>query len=162
MRPCVIVVRISGVRIFTFEAELWLPRPREEVFHFFADAANLEAITPAFLNFHTLTPQPIEMRVGTLIDYKLRVRGIPLKWRTEITAWEPPFRFVDEQLRGPYRQWIHEHRFEPSRGGTLCTDSVKYAVLGGTIINELIVKRDVAAIFAYRNEQLTRRFGAGT
>ena len=99
------------------------------------------------------------MHLGTLIDYKLRVHGLPLKWRSEITAWEPPTCFVDEQRRGPYRTWIHEHRFEESGKGTLCTDFVRYSVWGGAEVNWL-VRRDVKRIFAFRTRQLRQLFGA--
>jgi ligand-binding SRPBCC domain-containing protein len=142
-----------------FRSELWLPRPREEVFNFFGDALNLQAITPEFLNFVVLTPAPIVMRAGTLIDYKLRVRGIPLRWRTLISAWEPPFRFMDEQLRGPYRQWIHEHTFEECDGGTLARDVVRYSVFGGALVDRLFVRRDVEKIFAYREKRLKELLG---
>ncbi|MGB9275140.1 MAG: SRPBCC family protein [Terrimicrobiaceae bacterium] len=105
------------MRTHEFRCELWLPRPLGEVFSFFADAGNLELLTPPQLNFHILTPCPLEMRVGLLIEYRLRVRGIPLRWQSEITAWEPPHRFVDEERRGPYRLWQHEHLFEERDGG---------------------------------------------
>lgn len=147
------------MREHLFQSAIWLPRRREEVFDFFGDALNLQAITPPFLNFTVLTPAPIEMRAGTLIDYKLRVRGIPLRWRTLISAWEPPCRFVDEQLRGPYRQWIHEHTFEEREGGTLAKDFVRYAVPGGALIERLFVRRDVEAIFAYRTKRLLELLG---
>ncbi len=110
------------MKIFTFTTQLWLPRRRDEVFAFFADAHNLQILTPDWLNFKILTPRPIAMRAGALIDYKLRLRGIPIRWRTKITEWQPPFSFQDEQLRGPYRQWIHRHWFEEKDGGTLCRD----------------------------------------
>lgn len=141
-----------------FEAELWLPRRREEIFPFFADARNLEAITPPFLRFVVLTPAPIEMRAGTVIDYKLRIHGLPVRWRTLISAWEPPVRFVDEQVRGPYRQWIHEHTFEEREGGTLMRDRVRYRVPGGALIDRLFVRRDVERIFAFRRDTLMRHF----
>jgi ligand-binding SRPBCC domain-containing protein len=142
------------VKEFSLHQELWLPLPREKVFPFFADAANLEAITPSFLNFVVLTPAPIVMRVGTRIDYNLRVHGLPLRWQSEITAWEPPHRFVDEQRRGPYRLWIHEHRFEERDGGTLCVDHVRYAVFGGRLIEKFFVRRDLGRIFAYRQSRI--------
>jgi ligand-binding SRPBCC domain-containing protein len=145
---------------YLFEDELVLPQPQGVIFPFFADARNLQIITPPWLGFEILPPVPEEIRAGTLIDYRIRVHGIPLKWRTAITAWEPPFRFVDEQLRGPYRRWIHEHTFEPCGGGTLCRDRVRYAVPGGAIINALFVRPDVEQIFAFRKRVLTERFGA--
>ncbi|MFN3407661.1 MAG: SRPBCC family protein [Limisphaerales bacterium] len=147
------------MKIFTFECEQWLARPVEAVFPFFADARNLQAITPPWLDFQVLTPDPIEMRAGTLIDYKLRVHGVPLRWRTLIREWEPPHRFVDEQLRGPYRQWIHEHTFAARDGGTLARDVVRYAVPGGALVNRWFVRRDVERIFAFRRRELARRFG---
>ena len=149
------------MKIRHFESELWLPRPRNEVFAFFADAANLDAITPPWVKFRTITPGPIEMRTGTLIDHRLRIRGLPIRWRTKITAWEPPARFVDEQIRGPYRLWIHEHLFEERDGGTLVVDRVRYAVPFDFIVHPLLVRRDVERIFAWRTECLKRRFGSG-
>jgi ligand-binding SRPBCC domain-containing protein len=146
------------MQTFTFTAEQLLPQPRAEIFPFFADAANLEALTPPWVNFHIVTPQPIEMRVGALIDYRLRIHGLPVRWRTRITAWEPPFRFIDEQLHGPYRLWVHEHTFEPHAQGTLARDHVQYAPLGGALINRLFVRRDIERIFAYRAEALRRQF----
>lgn len=136
-------------------------RPPGALFPFFADAFSLERITPPFLRFRVVTPPPIEMGVGTLIDYRLRVRGIPVRWRTEITAWEPPLRFVDEQIRGPYRTWIHEHRFQTIEGGTRMTDTVRYAAPGGRLVERLLVDRDVAEIFEFRRRVLERIFAAG-
>jgi ligand-binding SRPBCC domain-containing protein len=147
------------MKVRHFASELWLPRPRDEVFAFFSDARNLEAITPPWVNFRMLSPAPAEMRVGTLIDYRLKVRRIPIRWRTKITEWQPPVRFVDEQLRGPYRLWVHEHEFEPRDGGTLVRDRVRYAVPFDFLVHALFVRRDVARIFAYRAENLLRRFG---
>jgi ligand-binding SRPBCC domain-containing protein len=146
------------MRIRQFKSELWLPRAREEVFSFFSDPANLNAITPAWLNFRMVTAAPVEMRVGTLIDYRMRIRGIPVSWRTRITIWEPPGRFVDEQLNGPYRLWRHEHEFESQNGGTLVRDRVRYAVPFDFIAHPLMVRRDVERIFAYRQEKLRELF----
>ena len=141
-------------------ARLRLPRPRPEVFAFFADAGNLEALTPPFLRFHIETPGPIEMRPGTLIEYRLRVHGLPIRWQTRITSWEPPVRFVDEQLRGPYRMWLHEHTFDDAPGGgTFVNDRVRYRPPFGRLANWLVVERDVRAIFRYRSESLLRLFG---
>lgn len=143
---------------FTLLAEVVLPRPLREVFPFFANAENLERITPPFLHFQILTPRPIEMRRGTLIDYKISLHGIPIRWRTEITVWEPPFRFVDTQLRGPYREWIHEHTFEERDGETVCRDRVDYKVPGGSLVHRLFVERDVRTIFTYRRDVLLEIF----
>ena len=143
-----------------FECKIWLPLKPEELFPFFADAANLDAITPPWLHFNIVTPKPIEIKTGALIDYKLKVRGLPLRWRTLIRDWEPPHRFVDEQLRGPYRQWIHEHTFEAQDGGTLARDVVRYAVLFDFIAHPLFVRRDIEKIFAFRQQSLKEKFGA--
>ncbi len=144
------------MRARKFRCELWLPRPPEEVFQFFADAGNLDAITPPWLHFHIVTPQPVTMRTGTLIDYRLRVRGLPLRWRTLIQEWQPPNRFVDEQLWGPYRQWIHEHTFEPRDGGTLACDHVRYMVPFDWLLHRRFVRPDIEMIFRFRNAALTR------
>ena len=140
-------------------SSLWLPRPLEQVFPFFADAANLQRITPPWVNFRIRTPLPIVMRQGSHIDYTIRVRGVPLAWKTEITSWEPPLRFVDEQIRGPYRKWVHTHTFTERDGLTLCEDHVEYAAPGGRLIHWLFVERDVERIFAYRRERLESIFG---
>lgn len=141
-----------------FQTELWLPLPPEQLFPFFADAASLDAITPPWLHFQIVTPPPIEMREGALIDYKLRVRGLPLRWRTRINVWQPPHCFVDEQLRGPYLQWIHEHIFEPRDGGTLARDHVRYAAPFDWLTHRWLVRPDIEKIFKFRAEALTRRF----
>jgi ligand-binding SRPBCC domain-containing protein len=146
------------MRIREFTAEKTLPRPIDEVFAFFADAGNLQAITPPWVHFQILTPRPIEMRVGTLIDHRLKIRGVPVRWRSEITVWEPPHRFVDEQRRGPYRLWHHEHILQPCDGGTLCRDVVRYAVPFDFLLHGWLVRPDIEKIFAYRHEQLSRFF----
>jgi len=146
------------MKTLTFATELWLPEKRELVFSFFADARNLEIITPPWLKFHIVTPGPIEMRTGARIDYRLHVHGVPLQWLTEILAWQPPLRFIDEQLHGPYRQWIHTHTFDEKDGGTLCRDLVEYIVPGGRFINWLLVRRDIEKIFAYRQAFMKRHF----
>ena len=138
---------------YELEDQLFVPRPRDEVFAFYADAHNLEAITPPWLAFRIVTPDPIEMTPGTLIDYKLRLHGIPISWRTRIAAWEPPLRFVDMQLRGPYTLWHHEHTFEEHEGGTLVTDRVRYDHLWGGFVERWFVRPDLDRIFAYRKQK---------
>ena len=148
---------------FQLQTEVRLARHINDVFAFFAEARNLEDITPAFLKFNVLTPAPIEMAAGTLIDYRLSLRGVPIRWRTRIDEWDPPVRFVDFQLSGPYRLWRHEHTFTPVLGGTLCTDRVTYAVPGGPGVERLVeclfVRRDVERIFQFRRQRLIERFG---
>lgn len=147
------------MRVREYRCEIWLPPPPEDVFPFFAEAGNLDALTPPWLRFRILTPRPIEMCAGALIDYQLRVRGVPLRWRTRITEWRPPHQFVDEQARGPYRQWVHTHTFEPRQGGTLARDVVRYAVPFDFILHPLFVRRDIERIFAFRQDALRIRFG---
>ena len=142
-----------------------LAAPLDEVFAFFADARNLEVLTPFWLHFQVVSQPPSAMTAGTRIDYRLRLRGVPVRWQSEITAWEPPCRFVDEQRRGPYRVWIHEHRFAVERcaDGTevvVASDRVDYAVPGGRLVNRLLVAADLRRIFAYRTACLHERFGA--
>ncbi|MBL1215907.1 MAG: CDP-paratose 2-epimerase [Planctomycetes bacterium] len=135
--------------------------PLDQVFPFFADAQNLEALTPPWLHFRIVTPTPIDMRPGTLIDYRLRVHGLPLRWQSEITAWDPPHRFCDEQRRGPYRLWKHTHEFTEEQSEerlrvTHMTDRVIYAVPGGRLVDRLFVRRDLKRIFGHRQQALTR------
>jgi ligand-binding SRPBCC domain-containing protein len=142
----------------------WLPRPRPEVFAFFSDASNLQRITPPFLHFQVLTPEPIAMRPGAVIDYRLRLRGVPLGWKTEITAWDPPRRFEDVQRRGPYAEWVHTHTFEEQDGGTLVHDVVHYRLFGPEIvaapINRFLVAPDTVRIFEFRHRALEEVFDA--
>lgn len=140
--------------MYHFHDEIWLPRPRDQIFPFFADAGNLCEITPPWVRFEILTPQPITMQPGTLIDYRIRVHGFPVRWRTEISEWNPPFQFIDTQLRGPYSTWRHTHRFEEKGGGTLCIDDVDYRPRGGALMNWLFVRRDVESIFRFRRRRL--------
>ncbi len=148
--------------VHTIETEVWLPKPLDIVFPFFADARNLATLTPPWLRFSVLTPGPIQLKPGALIDYRLHLHGIPIRWQSEITAWQPPHRFVDEQRRGPYRRWIHEHTFVEHNGGTLARDRVQYAVSGGSLVNYLFVARDLQRVFAFRKETLLRIFGSVT
>jgi ligand-binding SRPBCC domain-containing protein len=141
-----------------FEASQKIERPIDEVFAFFSKPENLERITPPWVGFRILTPPPIDLREGALIDYRIRLKGIPIRWRTEITTWNPPHGFVDTQLRGPYRRWVHTHTFREVDDGTLVGDHVDYAVPGGALIDRLFVRRDVDRIFAYRESVLADLF----
>jgi ligand-binding SRPBCC domain-containing protein len=145
----------------TLRREQTLPGTPDEVFPFFADAGNLEAITPPSLRFEIVTPRPIEMGVGTLIEYRLRLHRLPIDWLTRIEVWEPGVRFVDQQLRGPYALWHHTHEFEPAPDGcTLMRDTVRYAIpFGplGEIAHAVFVKRDLERIFAFRATEVGRR-----
>ena len=148
------------MRIREFTAELWLPQPPDRIFPFFSDPANLDLLTPPWLNLRTITPGPVVMREGALIDYQLRVRGLPMKWRTRINVWEPQRRFVDEQLRGPYRMWIHEHTFQPHNGGTLTRDHVRFAVPLDLLAHRWFVRPDIERIFQFRCAALQKRFAS--
>jgi ligand-binding SRPBCC domain-containing protein len=157
----VVPVEPAAMSIHICHRELWIPRPRPEVFDFFSEARNLERITPPWLNFRVLTPGSILMGEGTLIRYKLRIRGLPARWLTEITRWDPPYEFADIQRSGPYKMWDHTHTFEEENGGTRMTDEVRYELpLGplGDLIHSLLVRRDVETIFDYRNNWIARHF----
>lgn len=143
---------------FHFEQTQIVERPLAEVFAFFSDARNLSRLTPPWLRFEILTPEPITMAPGLRLDYRITLRGLPMKWQSEITEWEPPHRFVDEQRRGPYKTWIHEHRFRDLGDRTEVTDAVRYDVPGGRIVHALFVARDIEKIFAYRLQALAGIF----
>lgn len=145
------------MRTYTLEREIWLARPVDEVFKFFADPANLEVLTPALLKFRVLTPNVV-MRAGATIDYRIRLRGVPIRWRSLISVWEPGVRFVDEQVKGPYRLWVHEHTFASRDGGTLCGDRVRYAVPLGWAVHGWLVRPDLERIFDYRRSKLLELF----
>jgi len=140
--------------------EAWLPVQLDDVFAFFSDAKNLELLTPPWLRFEILTPTPIAMQSGTILDYRLRLHGIPLRWQSEISVWEAPHRFVDRQTRGPYRIWEHEHTFAERAGGTVVTDKVRYRVPGGSLIDRFFVRGDLRRIFAYRRKVMLAHFQA--
>ncbi len=156
-------IRISWDRsgkFFELSCEVVLPGDRKHVFDFFSDAFQLERITPQWLNFEILTPAPIRICKGCLIDYRIKLHGIPVSWRTEISAWEPPFSFTDRQVRGPYRMWEHFHTFSEVPGGTLVRDRVQYQVPGGRLVNWLFVEKDLRKIFSFRCQELIRLFDA--
>jgi len=144
-------------------SETFIPRPRAEVFAFFAAAENLERITPPELRFRITSPTPIAMATGSLIEYRLSLFGFPFHWKTLISAWDPESSFVDEQLRGPYATWIHTHTFSDVEGGTLVGDSVRYR-LPLYPLSELahpLIRLQLKRIFAYRRLRLEELLGAG-
>ena len=139
-----------------FKDSTFVPRSRDEVFAFFSDAANLEEITPPQLRFRITTAVPVRMGVGTLIDYKLSLFGIPFGWRTRIVAWEPGVCFVDEQLKGPYAKWVHTHSFSDAPGGTLVNDSVVYR-LPLFPVGEIalpLIRLQLKYIFSHRTKRI--------
>lgn len=144
---------------FRLETAQFLPQPRERVFEFFADAFELEKLTPGWLEFSVLTPGPIRITTGTLIDYQLKLHGLPIRWQSVISSWNPPTSFADRQTRGPYRRWHHEHIFESVSGGTICRDKVDYDVYGGTPIHAMFVRPDLLRIFTFRQKRLDEMFG---
>jgi ligand-binding SRPBCC domain-containing protein len=139
---------------YVLESEQLVPGTLEEVFGFFADARNLEQLTPPWLEFDILKSSTTGVEEGTTIDYRLGIHGIPMKWRSLISVWNPPFEFVDEQLKGPYQTWVHQHLFQAKEGGVLVTDRVRYKVIGGALIHKLFVVRDLRRIFTYRSTAL--------
>jgi len=147
-------------RCEVLQRRLWVPRPLAEVFAFFAEAGNLQQLTPKTLDFRIKTPQPISMAVGTLIDYRIALHGLPMGWRTRISAWQPPHRFADEQLRGPYRIWWHEHHFVEHDGGTSIIDRVYFRSPLAFLAHPLVVRRELAGIFDYRTQIIAARFAA--
>jgi ligand-binding SRPBCC domain-containing protein len=151
------------MQIHLVELEQRLPQPPEKVFPFFAEARNLERLTPEWLHFRVLSQSGGVIGPGTLIRYRLRLHGIPIRWLTRIEEWRPGTRFVDLQLRGPYRYWHHTHEFEPDGdGGTLMRDTVRYAMRAGRL-GELAQRRlvagDLERIFEYRRGQVADIFG---
>jgi len=145
-------------RVFSLQAKTLLRAPIDKVFEFFSNAENLEKLTPPWIEFRILTSLPIEMRQGTLIDYRISLHGLPVNWKTEISVWDPPRRFVDTQLSGPYRLWRHTHSFSPCPEGTEMEDEVLYWPLGGVLANRLLVERDVRRIFEFRSREIQRLF----
>ena len=155
---------MSG-RLHLIEREQLVPLPADEAFAFFADAFNLEAITPPWLRFRILTPRPIAMQEGAFIDYRLALHRVPCRWHTRIDAWEPGRLFVDRQLSGPFSVWEHTHTFESRPGGTLIRDRVVYRMpLGplGEIARRALIGRDLERIFDYRGAAVERLLVSGS
>lgn len=141
-------------------AEQWVPKKISEVFPFFADPKNLEQLTPPWLNFHITYQSTPQTQSGTLIEYKLRMRGLPMRWKSEITEWIPNQRFADNQLIGPYKKWYHVHQFVEKDGGTLLLDQVDFILPMG-VLGKLalpLVKRDLTKIFNYRITVIEKLF----
>jgi ligand-binding SRPBCC domain-containing protein len=152
------------VRRHVFETSQWLSSPPEVTFGFFSDPSNLARITPPDLGFAILTPGAIEMRAGARIDYRIRLCRLPVRWTSLIEVWEPNARFVDVQVRGPYRLWRHEHTFEARDGGTLVGDRVEYALPlfpFGEFVHPLLVRPDLDRIFSFRSSAIRRILDGG-
>jgi ligand-binding SRPBCC domain-containing protein len=147
---------------YFIEREQWLPKSVDEVFQFFSRPENLQVITPTWLDFR-MVETPRALQAGSLIRYRLRWRGLPIRWTTEISEWNPPYGFVDREVSGPYALWNHEHWFTAKDGGTIMRDRVTYALpLGviGRMAQHMCVKRDLEALFDFRSEAMRRLFPA--
>lgn len=149
---------------YKIQWEQWIPVSLAEVFSFFSDAQNLEKVTPPWVGFRILTPLPIHMAVGTQIDYEVKLRGFPMHWCSEITEWDPPRKFADRQLKGPYSTWLHSHCFAEKDNGTTVTDIVEYApplnwVPGASLVNRWFVRPELNRIFEHRKAALRSHFG---
>lgn len=155
-----ITITTTAPSRFHLSARQTLPRPRAEVWAFFSDPRNLSQLTPPETAIRMLNGDGLAMKEGALIDYELRVKGLPLRWTSRIAVWSPPVRFVDIQLRGPYRSWIHQHLFEESPDGTVVGDEVDYQVPGGRWVHDLFVKHELRRIFAFRMSALHSIFGS--
>ena len=149
------------MKLYTLESNQFINKPIEEVFQFFSKPENLSVITPAKLGFKILSPNPIKMEVGRLIDYNIYLMGIPIHWRTLITDYEPPNMFVDQQIKGPYAMWHHTHTFHKVKGGVEIKDRVVYSIpfgFLGRLLNYLWIKRDLNNIFLYRKKVIDKLF----
>lgn len=149
----------------TLDAEMWVPAGIDAVFSFFSNVANLDPLTPPWLRFQTLTPLPVTLRPGSLIEHRIYLHGVPIHWRTEITAFQPPTLFVDEQRAGPYRLWIHRHDFVEENGGTWIRDHVDYIPRGWILeplLNRWFVQPDLMKIFRYRHQKIRELLAPGS
>lgn len=152
------------MKIHLLERSQRVEVPVDRAFAFYGDERNLEPLTPPWLHFEVTTPRPIAMGAGTLLEYRLRLHGVPIRWRTRIDTWEPPLRFTDFQEKGPYSLWEHTHTFEPDGdAATVIGDRVRYAIpLGpiGSLAHTLFVRRDLERIFDFRRDAVAARLGA--
>src|SRR5262245_61044824 len=146
------------MKTFSIQKTLWVPQSRDRVFAFFSDPRNLDRLTPDWLEFAIVTPATTAMKRGVSVDYRLRSRGIRLRWQGEIEVREPPYRCIDRQTNGPYRLWVHQHIFDERDNGTLVSDQVEYAVPGGLLVNKFLVAPDLEQIFKYRHRALEDLF----
>ena len=150
------------MKYYELDVEQFIDQPVEKVFEYFSRPENLEEITPPRLGFTIMTPSPIPMEKGSLIDYTIRILGFPVHWRTLITSFDPPHGFVDEQIKGPYVLWHHRHSFKDKNGGTMIWDTVRYTVpLGiiGRFLNLIWIRKDLKDIFTYRRKFIANKFG---
>lgn len=150
---------------YTFDAEMWVPVSVDVVFAFFADTVNLDRMTPPWVHFRTVTPQPIEMRAGLILEHQLRIRGMPIRWKSEISVWQPPTRFVDEQRSGPYKFWTHRHDFAAENGGTWIRDHIDYCPRGwllAPLVNRWLVAPDLRRVFAHRHQKIREALAPGS
>ena len=145
----------------TLKKEIIIHKPLSEVFEFFSKAENLNLITPPYLNFRIITPLPVEMKTGAIINYMIKLKGIQMRWTSKITEWNPPYKFTDTQIRGPYKVWVHEHYFADQDGKTIVTDKVTYKSRGfifEPVIEKLFVSNNLKHIFDYREKKLKEIF----
>lgn len=152
---------LNILKIYELRRQVLIPAPIEKVFSFFSAAENLNLITPPWLHFKILTPLPVRMEKNALIDYSIKLLGVPMIWKTEITAWQPPESFVDRQIKGPYRVWEHTHLFEEKKEGTQMTDIVRYAVPGFVLspfVHFFFVRPRLEKIFGYREQSMLELF----
>jgi ligand-binding SRPBCC domain-containing protein len=149
------------VKIHLLTRRQLVPCEHEKVFAFFEDAHNLSRITPPEMGFQIITPGPIAMREGALIDYVVRIGPLSIRWTTLITQYDPPYAFVDVQLKGPYSYWHHYHQFKAVEGGTEISDTVHYALPAGPVgnlVHWLFVRRQLNRIFNHRREVIEKLF----
>ena len=152
---------LNILKIYKLKKQIFIPAPLEEVFSFFSDAENLNLITPPWLYFKILTPLPIVMEKNTAIDYSIKLLGLRMTWRTEITVWQPPDKFIDRQIKGPYSVWEHTHLFKDIGGGTQMEDVIRYAVPGfvlSPLVHFLFVRPRLEKIFVFREQKMLELF----